>query len=152
MHDTETAYLRSVLAGTAREAAESLHTLEPGDFHAPQHQKIAWLINSYAVALCKDGHADAPLEPTVLMTQLVDNGASETERNALIAVTTGNPANPADRAHLATALKTARLRRQCDAVGQSLTEAANGALPSIQCAIAAAQQLTVLAARAGLDH
>lgn len=152
MHDTEIAYLRSVLAGTAREAAESLHTLEPGDFHEPQNQRIAWLINSHAVALCKDGHANDPLEPTVLMARLVDDGASDTERHALIEAATGNPANAADRAHLATALKTARLRRQCDAVGQSLTEAAEDALPAIQRAITAAQQLTVLATRAGLDN
>ena len=86
------------------------------------------------------------------MVQLVDSGASDIERNALIAVATGNPANPADRAHLATALKIARLRRQCDAVGQSLAEAAKGALPSIHRSITAAQQLTVLAARAGLEN
>lgn len=152
MYDTETAYLRAVLAGTAREAADSLQTLEPEDFHAPQHRKIAWLIDSHAVALCKDGHANDPLEPAVLMARLVDGGASDTERNALIAVATGNPANAADRAHLATALKTARLRRQCDAVGQSLTEVSKGALPAIQRAITAAQQLTVLAVRAGLEN
>ena len=146
----ELALLRGVLATTADTALATLAAITPEHFQFPQHQTIAKAIYARAQALSDAQAGSAHIDPAATMADLVDEGATDTVRTAMIAVSTGNPPTPAELPRLAQALRTARIRRAASTVGEHLTQASTGSLADLQRAFANVHTLTDLAARAGL--
>lgn len=142
----EQAFLRGALAASATTAAKAIGQLDPDDFAHSEHATIAAAVYKRAQALA----TQAAVDPAAVMADLVDQGAGDTTRTAMIAVSTGNPPTPAELPRLAQALRTARIRRAASTVGEHLTQASTGSLADLQRAFANVHTLTDLAARAGL--
>lgn len=141
----ELALLRGVLATTADTALATLAAITPEHFQFPQHQTIAKAIYARAQALSDAQAGSAHIDPAATMADLVDEGATDTVRTAMIEVSTGNPATPAELPRLTQALQIAALRAEMLTTGQSLTTAADGSLADVQAALQHAANLTRLA-------
>ncbi|MCT2287833.1 hypothetical protein M3F30_04435 [Corynebacterium sanguinis] len=141
----EQALLRGVLATTADTALATLAAITPENFQFPQHQTIAKAIYARAQALSDAQAGTAHIDPAVVMADLVDSGATDTVRTAMIEVSTGNPAAPAELPRLTQALQIATLRAEMLTTGQALTTAADGSLTDVQTALQHAADLTRLA-------